>query len=180
MEQEHKRPLVADFTKRNEIHVGEYKSAACEYASRLIQEGGKAQTLFPDVLHYIDGSGLTKKAEYIVAIQSYLDRLEASLNVETKAQRIKKLKDKINEIEKEHEGNYALYKISPNGGSGQTRKMVAVSESQGWLINYCEQQFSYSPSVDGKRPESDKQFQSPYYSVQDSEVAIVLETLILS
>ena len=178
--EEIKRPLTADFTKGNEIHIGTFNKAAKKYASSLILKGAKTQTLYPEILCYVDGSGLTKKAEFLVVVHKHLDQLEASLTVETKQQRIKKLKMQIAEIEGEHEGNYGLWRISPNGGSGQTRTLLAVSENSGWLVNYCEQQFNYSPSFNSKRPESDKQFQSPYYSVQDSEVAIVLETKILS
>jgi hypothetical protein len=175
-----KRPSVIDYTKRNEIHVGDFKKACALYAAHLVENGAKAQTLFPDILHYVDGSGLTKKAEFIEAVNQYLDQLEASMNVKTKAERIQELRDKIAEIEKEHEGNHGLWKISPNGGSGETRTLIAVSENKGWLRNYCEQQFSYTPSDNGRRPETDKQFQSPYYTIQDSKVAIVLVNKIIS
>jgi len=99
--------------------------------------------------------------------------------MKTKEERIAELKKQIAEIEAEHEGNWILNKISPNGGSGQKEETIAISENQQWLINYCEQNFSYSPSLDGNRPESDKNYLSPYYVIEEAPVAIVLQNKII-
>ncbi len=175
-----KRPTVKEFTKHNDIMIGDYNQACQKYDSYLqLEKGARKLNLYPEILRYVDGSGLSKKTEFVTAVEKHLDELERTIQKPSKADRIAKLKEQIKLIEAEHEGNWVITKISPNGGSGQKEETIAISENKDWLVNYCEQNFSYSPTFETVRPESDKQYLSPWYRIEEVPVVIVLQDKII-
>ena len=58
-----RRPKVKDFMKGNDVMVGDFKAACEDYVGQLlIYKGGKTNKPFPDVMSYVNGSGVTQKA----------------------------------------------------------------------------------------------------------------------
>jgi len=171
-----KRPNIHDHIKDDKIILGDYQRACSKYNLYLHEKGARTNAIHPHLQNFVSGSHVNQAIMFGLAMDDYFYSLEASLkSKKSKEERIAELKKQIAEIEQEHEGNWILYKISPNGGSGQTKSPIAISENQEWLINYCAQTFSYIPSLDDNRPESDKNYLSPYYTIEEISMVIVLE-----
>ena len=95
-------------------------------------------------------------------------------NKKDKLARIAQLKKQIEAIEGEAPESYELVKVEPDGGGiCDYREVVAVSGHMQLLINYCEVEYSYSPSLNGIRPKSDKNYLGTWFEIRESDIAIL-------
>lgn len=91
---------------------------------------------------------------------------------EHKAKTIAKLEAEIAKLKDE---TYILIQVVPDCGGGiQDRTTdIAVSKNIKVLIDYCESNFAYSPSLTDKKPESDKELCKSWYKVVSTDVEIL-------
>jgi len=71
------RPNINDFRLNggNTILIGSYKNACIKYSNAVKAKTGKTDE-FPNVLHFVDGSGLTNKKAFRIAIDKHFENIE--------------------------------------------------------------------------------------------------------
>ena len=91
-----------------------------------------------------------------------------------KRERINKLKKEIEEIRNEPSNSYVLIQVTPDGNGVKDMELnLVVSTNQVSLINYCEDEFNYSPSLTDKRSDDDKDWFRTWYRISDSDIKIL-------